>query len=75
MTDWWGSDLYARPYGLRHNVRWSGRRRSMHIGSRQAAGLAVMVMTLTGTAWGQDKPACDSKGKLKRLRENFRHVV
>ena len=42
----------------------------MHIGSRQAAGLAaVMLMTLTGTAWGQDKPACDSKGKLKRLRE------
>ena len=37
----------------------------MHIGSRQAAGLAVMLMTLTGTAWGQDKPACDSKGNIK----------
>jgi len=36
----------------------------MHIGSRQAAGLAVMLM-LTGMAWGQDKPACDSKGNIK----------
>jgi hypothetical protein len=37
----------------------------MHIASRQAAGLAVMLMMLTGTAWGQDKPACDSNGKIK----------
>jgi hypothetical protein len=37
----------------------------MHIDSRQAAGLAVMLMMLTGTAWGQDKPACDSKGNIK----------
>jgi len=36
----------------------------MHIGSRQAAGLAVMLM-LTGMAWGQDKPACGSKGNIK----------
>ena len=37
----------------------------MHIGSRQAAGLAVMLTMLTGTAWGQDKPVCDSNGKVK----------
>jgi hypothetical protein len=37
----------------------------MHIGSRQSAGLAVTLMMLMGTAWGQDKPACDSKGKIK----------
>ena len=36
----------------------------MHIDSRQAAGLAVMLMTLMGTAWGQDKPTCDSKGNI-----------
>jgi hypothetical protein len=36
----------------------------MHIGSSQAAGLALILMMLTGTAWGQDKPACDSKGNL-----------
>jgi hypothetical protein len=24
-----------------------------------------MLMMLTGTAWGQDKPACDSKGNIK----------
>jgi hypothetical protein len=43
----------------------NSRRRSMHIGSSQAAGLAVMLMTLTSTAWGQDKPACDPKGNIK----------
>lgn len=37
----------------------------MHIGSRQAAGLVVLLMTLTGTASGQDKPVCDSNGKIK----------
>jgi hypothetical protein len=37
----------------------------MHIGSRQSAGLAVMLMMLMGMAWGQDNPACDSKGKIK----------
>jgi hypothetical protein len=36
----------------------------MHIGSTQAAGLALILMMLTETAWGQDKPACDSKGNL-----------
>lgn len=37
----------------------------MYIGSRQAAGLTVMLMMLGGTAWGQDKPVCDSNGKVK----------
>jgi hypothetical protein len=36
----------------------------MAIGSRKIAGLAVMLMTLMGTAWGQDKPTCDSKGNI-----------
>ena len=36
----------------------------MHIGSCQVAGL-VMLMMLTGTAWGQDKLPCDSKGNVK----------
>jgi hypothetical protein len=36
----------------------------MNIGSRKTAGLVVMLMTLTGTAWGQDKPTCDSKGNI-----------
>jgi hypothetical protein len=43
----------------------NSRRRSMHNSSRQAAGLAVMLIMLTGTAWGQDKLACDSKGNVK----------
>ncbi|HXV84779.1 MAG TPA: OB-fold nucleic acid binding domain-containing protein [Candidatus Binatia bacterium] len=34
----------------------------MYIGLLQAAALAVMMTT---TAWGQDKPACDSKGNIK----------
>jgi hypothetical protein len=37
----------------------------MHIGSRQSAGLAVILMMLTGTAWAQDKPVCDSKENIK----------
>jgi hypothetical protein len=37
----------------------------MHFGSRQSAGLAVILMMLTGKAWGQDKTACDSKGNIK----------
>jgi hypothetical protein len=37
----------------------------MHIGSTQAAGLVLMLMMLTRTAWGQDKPVCDSNGKIK----------
>jgi len=37
----------------------------MHIGSRQAVGLTVILMVLTSTAWGQDKPACDPKGNMK----------
>ncbi|HSE86847.1 MAG TPA: hypothetical protein VLJ79_11535 [Candidatus Binatia bacterium] len=37
----------------------------MPIYSRRTAGLAVMLTMLTGTAWGQDKPACDSNGNLK----------
>ena len=45
----------------------------MHIGSRQAAGLRRHVDDADRHRLGQDKPACDSKGKLKRLRENF-HV-
>jgi hypothetical protein len=36
----------------------------MQIGSYQVAGL-VMLMTLTGTAWGQTKSSCDSKGNVK----------
>jgi hypothetical protein len=35
----------------------------MHINLRQGAGLAVMLLMLTGTAWGE--PACDSKANIK----------
>lgn len=37
----------------------------MYIGLLQVAALAVMLALLTNTAWGQDKPACDSKGNIK----------
>lgn len=37
----------------------------MHICSRLAGGLAVMLMLLTGPALGQGKPACDPQGKVK----------
>lgn len=37
----------------------------MRMGLLQAAGLAVMLLVLTGTAWGQDKLACDPKGNIK----------
>lgn len=37
----------------------------MHIGLLQAAGFVVMLALLTNAAWGQDKPACDSKGNIK----------
>lgn len=36
----------------------------MRIGLCQAAGLVMLIM-LTGTAWGQTKLACDSKGNVK----------
>jgi len=35
----------------------------MQIGLCQAAGLVMLIMT--GTAWGQTKLACDSKGNVK----------
>ena len=37
----------------------------MRIGLFQAAGLAVILTMLSSTAWGQDKPACDSKGNIQ----------
>ena len=38
----------------------------MHIGSRQAAGLAaVMLMTLTGTAWGKINPPAIRRASSK----------
>ena len=38
----------------------------MDVSSRQLARLAlILLMVLTGTAWGQDKAACDSPGKIK----------
>jgi hypothetical protein len=36
----------------------------MHTNLGQAGGLAVMLL-LMGTAWGQDRPTCDSKGNIK----------
>jgi hypothetical protein len=37
----------------------------MYFGTRQAAGLVVILMLTAGTGWAQVKPACDSKGKVK----------
>jgi hypothetical protein len=37
----------------------------MHSSSRQAAGFAAVLIMLTGAAWGQGKPVCDSQGKIK----------
>lgn len=37
----------------------------MLINARQAAGMVVVLMTATGTGWGQVKPDCDSKGMVK----------
>ncbi len=37
----------------------------MRICRRLAAGIAVALMLLIGTAWGQGKPECDPQGKVK----------
>jgi hypothetical protein len=37
----------------------------MYLGTRQAAGLVVILLLTAGTGWSQLKPACDSKGKVK----------
>jgi hypothetical protein len=37
----------------------------MRIGLLHAGGLAVVLTILTGTAWGQDKLPCNSKGNVK----------